>query len=184
MDYGTLIETKTGFIVCVREEVGMMRVIIVGFVEPDQLSPRSVEVNLGKDLSSPNIQKMKGELSKLMVPVKTFTWIGRQPTTGRLVGVIENRSTREFTVRIIGFTNPKGLEKKYRELLEKKEKPPIDPDDEEQVEKTYWENYNLGRQWIGTSIGYDERGMTLFKYSNGKTLPLTKPMLIEHRYEQ
>jgi len=145
---------------------GVLHFRVVGIVDPLRVTAKTIEEQLGKDLSLPNEQRMIENLSKRRAPFKTFSTIIIQPKTGRIIGVINDRAREEIIFRVIGFFDPKGLEDKYRKLL-------ADEGTEEEV--TYWEYFGLGKQWIGTSMTRDEKGFTLIKDCR----PVAKPFLSE-----
>jgi hypothetical protein len=159
-----IIEIKNGFLVMIYRSEEVLRFRVVAIVNPAAVTAATINRELGKELSMPNEGKMMDDLSKNKAPFKTFSKIIVQPSPGRIIGVIDDRSREEITFRVIGFFDPKGLEKKYKELLSIEER-------EEEV--PYWEHFSLGQEWKGTRMVKDDIGFTLFNGSH----PVTKPLL-------
>jgi hypothetical protein len=160
-----IVEIKSGFIIMVYRNSGL-HFRVVAMVDPLALTFKTIERELGKESSVTDEEKTMNNLFNKRVLFKKFKMIIIQPKTRRIIGVIDDRAREEIIFRVIGFINPKGLEKKYKVLLAEK-------DITEEV--PYYEYFGLGREWKGTRMSKDDAGITLFNL----TKPVTKVFPVE-----
>ncbi len=136
------VQCKDNYIIMVYRIDKVLHFRIVGHVEPLILKDRAKEIKFGKDYSYEE-QLMREVLSKKRVSFKKFSEFIVQPKGGRIIGIFRHPINDETVLRVIGFTNPSGLNDKYKELLASKGKP---------ENELYWEFFGLGCEWIGNGI--------------------------------
>lgn len=123
----------------------------VGHVEPATLRAHAIEREFGINKSYDE-EEMLEYISQAAVRYGKFEQFIVQPAGGRIIGIFQHPIKNKVIFRVIGFINPKGLEKKYKEKLAEKGRPETKP---------YWEFYGLGDEWEGTGVTRGDGILTL-----------------------
>ena len=145
------VQLRDGFIIMVYRLSKVLHFRKVGHAEPLRLKPEAIKRELGWDRSYSE-EGVNENLSKVTSPFKLFNEFIVQPKGGRIIGIFRHPIEDQTIFRVIGFTNPEGLNKRYKEILAEKGKPESEP---------YWQFYGLGREWRGGNVTRESDLFTL-----------------------